>query len=373
MFSTAFGNLSPVLKESGMKFFDGFRWSRQPVPNSSSVTDWGHLIYSYVTQLYGASFDLKREDRARNKIEGRGLAFGQIKILGGGSRSIKLGIVGKQKLTAEQVRVALVKTLKDRNLNDKFEIRNGFSTSKLEVIFKDPSDQTFSGACWSGFRNGESSNWKEFLSIYCWDSGGLYEAEVHSDEAVRVFLQTVGSLGFCAGPKHYAHETPVCIEDVVVYASRWEDPESGCRYLDALWRPELVKHQVWHGSGRSDNRTEGAFQGEVLACEGRGRGDWWPKMTINNRPVYSTIVQTPTVPMLKAKEKFAKDSIRRCGCGDLATQQVFLVRFETSGDFGGDSMGGVDYTCDKKTCLDRAKAQKCIRAQVMPYKQEVWA
>lgn len=354
-----------------MKFFDRFGWSRKPGPDSSGVTDWGHLIHSYVTQLFGTSFDLKREDRARKEIEGRGLAFGQIKILGGSSRSIKLGITEKQKLTSDEVGIALEKTLENRGLNKRLEIRNGSSTGKLEVIFKDSSDETFSGARWSGFRNGESSNWKEFLSISCWDSGGLYEAEAHSDEAVRVFLQTAAHLGFFVGTKHYAYETPVKIEDVVVYASRWEDPRSGCRYLDVLWRPELIKHQVWHGSNRSDRRTEGAFQGEVLACD--GRGDWWPKITINNKPVYSTIIKTPTVPILKAKEKFAKDSVCRCRiCGELATRQVFLVRFETSGDFGGDSMGGIDYACDRETCIDRVKEQKCIRAEVVPYKQEVW-
>lgn len=355
-----------------MKFFDRFRRNRQPVPDSSGVTDWGHLIHSYVTHLFGTSFDLKREDRARKEIEGRGLAFGQIKILGGSSRSIKLGITEKQKLIADEVRIALEKTLENRNLRNRLEIRNGFSTGKIEVIFNNPSDETFSGASWCWFRDGQSSNWKEFLSISCWDSGGLYESEAHSDEAVRVFIQTVGSLGFFVGAKHYAHETPVHIEDVIVYASRWEDLQSGCRYLDVLWRPELIKHQVWHGSNRSDRRIEGAFQGEVLACD--GGGDWWPKITINNKPVYSTIVQTPTAPMLKAKDKFAKESVRRCRiCGELATQQVFIVHFETSGDFGGDSMGGIDYACDKEICLDRIKIQKCIRAEVVPYKQEVWA
>lgn len=332
-----------------------------PVP----TVDWASIIWSYVSSFYKNGWSLAASDRARKECDDRGLAYGKVRITSGDQHSVQLCPLGEQKLTTAQVKDAIAKAVDTLGLTDEVEVRDGY-TDEVEVITKEGSALSGWGTC------SARGSYTTFAEANCWGGGGLREMRAASEQALRVLLHALASLGFPAGQKHYSHESPVKIEDVVIYAVRWEDPQTKCRYLDVLWHPEFVKHHILHGSNRSHERTEGAYKGEVLACQ--SSGDWWPKMTINNRPVYSTIVENPTPHMLEAKEKFAKESVRVCAyCGKPATREFMHVHFEETGDFGGSSMGGISYGCDDPECAAKAREQKSLRTEECSYTQEVWA
>jgi hypothetical protein len=316
--------------------------------------------------MYGKTYNTRREDRARRETDDRGLAFGSVRILSGGHNSIKIGPLAECKVKVARIIDILQTAIRERGFEDHLTVRQD-TFEGVEVILTKEHERLRAISCCNF-----EGNWSRFLSVSCWGEGGIREMETYCEEGLRVLLQLSQTLGFPPGPKHYSKESPVPIEDIVVYAIRWEDPQSGCRYLDVLFRPELIKSQVYIGSHSRDDRKEGTFKGEVMACT--GGMDWWPKMSINNRPVYSTIVQTPTEPILKAKEKFTKEAVRVCGvCGKLATYEIMLVHFEMGDDFGTSSHGGIYYSCGDQGCKDQLKNQKCVRAEVRPYRQEVWA
>ncbi len=343
----------------------------QPVnsPVPEVAVDWSQIIWAYTQSFWATGWSLKNYDHAAKECRDRGLAFGQLRILEAREYGIKFGLLGEQKLGIVEVKTALQQAVEKAGLAERVTVREGIMSDEviavLDGVAKD--DDPPSQGC-SGWKSGESFSWRQFLSVRCYQSGGLYEMEAPSEEALRVLVACAEILGFKAGPKHYAYESPVPIEDIIVYAVRWEDPQTGCRYLDVLWRPELVKAQVWHGSGPRDERAEGAYKGEVFAC--RPGCDWWPKISINNRPVYSTIVNNPTTHMLKAKEKFAKDAVRNCSyCGKLDTREFFHTRVQMGDSF----MGGMTFACDDSVCAEKAKAQKALSTTEHPYQQEVWA
>ncbi|MBX4205025.1 MAG: hypothetical protein KW788_02420 [Candidatus Doudnabacteria bacterium] len=341
------------------------RFGQRTSSTTSTSIDWASIIYSYVDHLYGKSYSTRREDRARKECEDRGLAFGSVRILGGGHGSIKIGPLEECRANITRIVDILQTTIRERGFEDHLAVRqNAFGVEV--IVTKEHEHLKAIGCC-----NFEGK-WSQFLSVSSWEGGQIREMETYCEEGLSVLLQLSQTLGFPPGPKHYSSESPVPIEEIVIYAVRWEDPQSGCRYLDVLFRPELIKRHVYIGSHRRDDRKEGAFKGEVMACT--GGMDWWPKMSINNRPVYSTIVQTPTGPMLQAKEKFAREAVRVCGvCGKLATHEIVLVHSEIGDDFGSSSHGGICYSCADQACQDHLKNQECIRAEVHPYRQEVWA
>ena len=335
-------------------------------PAGAIATDWGYYIWGYVTNLYGASYSSQRQDKADKEVYNRGLSFGQLKVIRGDRKSIELNILGNQGITLEQAEQSLKTALKEKGLDTQVEIRPDPDWGKLGVVCV---NDDLPGIGWCGVNsNNEQFTYREFLTIECWGTGGLRAMTACSSEATCVLVRVAEILGFPAGPKHYAHESPVKIEDIVVFAVRWEDPRSGSKYLDVLLRKCFVKHQIWHGANLSDRYTEGEYSGEVLACNPNDK-DWWPKMTVNNRPVYATIVKEPTRHMLKAREKFIKESLRVCGyCGKPATHEFNFVRI----DMGDSTIGSIGYTCDEKSCIDKAKTVKSVRTTDRPYTQNIW-
>lgn len=346
-----------------------FHWNRPrpsyPVALVPTV-DWAPVIWGHISSFYRGGWSVAASDRACKECGDRGLAYGKVCVTRGDNHLVQICPLEAQKLTAAQVKEAIAKAVQALGLADKVLVRDGYTDEVEVIVAGEKSTLTGWGTC------SARGSYVTFAQISCWGGGGLREMRAPSEQALRVLLHALTLLGFPPGPKHYSHESPVRIEDVVLYAVRWEDPQTGCRYLDVLWRPELVKHHVWYGSSRSDKRIEGAYAGEVLACT--PGGDWWPKMSINNRPVYSTIVTTPTAPMLKAKEGFAERAVQTCGyCGNLATRQFMHVRFEESGLEGTFSTGGISYGCDDPACAEKARAQKSLRTEEHGYTQEVWA
>ncbi|OGG72446.1 hypothetical protein A3A38_02065 [Candidatus Kaiserbacteria bacterium RIFCSPLOWO2_01_FULL_53_17] len=356
------------------------QWLHQSQPRPSYPTatgvavDWAPIIWAYSRSLWRGGWSPKNSDRVDKECRSRGLAFGQVRVEATESNGgVTLRLLGGQKITAEQARGALRQAITEAGLVDRLALQDGFSADEIEANFT-RIDDPLPGCGWCKFRGGRSFSGREFLSVSCWGGSGLHEMKAHSIEALRVLIRVAELLGFPAGPKHYAHESPVKIEDIIVYAVRWQDPRSGARYLDVLWRPELVKHQIWHGGGRSDKRTEGAYKGEVFASTSNtSNGDSWPRMTINNRPVYSTIVENPTDPMRATKERFAKESVHVCRyCGKFATLEFMHVNFEHTDSCGSSSMGGISYTCNSPACIDKAKGEKCVRTTEHPYLPEMW-
>ena len=343
-----------------------------PIPAPPAV-DWAAVIWAYTQSLWRGGWSLKNSHRAEKECGsfGRGLAFGQVRILKGEQHGVTLTVTGDKKPTAALVREAVVQALREHRLEQRTRLEPGTFGDGLEVVLADDKDPLPAQSSCT-IRNGGSFSYRSFLRVNCWSGDELREMEAPSLEALGVLVRACEILGFPAGPKHYANETPVRIEDIIVYAVRWEDPQTHCRYLDVLWRPELVVSGWTQGGGPSDERTEGAYEGEVTACT--PGGDWWPKRVINNRPVYAAVSETPTPPMLKAKEKFARESVRVCSyCGKPATRQFMHVRFETTGDLGGSSMGGITYGCADEACAAKAHAQNAIRTSEMPFTQDVWA
>ena len=337
----------------------------QNTPAGTIATDWGHLISGYVKNLYGVPHNQRRYEKARKEIDARGLAFGQIKINGCDAKTIQLSLLGTQKITLEQVECSLKKALEEKWLDTKIEVKRDAEWGRLEAICL---NDELPGINWCGIHNGEPFNHKEFLAVHCWSGGGLREMVAHSPEATCVLVRVAEILGFPAGPKHYAHESLIKIEDIVVFAARWEDPKSGCRYLDVLLRKVFVKHQVWHGSNSSHEYTEDGYSGEVLACKSYN-GDWWPKITINNCPVYATIITVPTRHMIQAREKFIRESLRVCEyCGEPAIREFHFVRV----DMGDSTIGSIGYTCDKQECRDKIKEVKSLRITESLYIPERW-
>jgi len=330
--------------------------------------DWAAVIWAYAQSLWPGGWSLRNSDRADKECGsfGRGLAFGQIRVTKAEQYGVHFTVLGEQKLTTAQLKVALEQALTEQGLSERIRLEPGTFGEGFEGVLVDDKDPLLGHSC-CGIRNGVPFSWRMLFSVSCWGGSGLREMEATNVESLRVLLRTAEILGYAAGPKHYANESPVRIEDIVVYAVRWEDPQTKCRYLDVLWRPELEVAgytQSWH----SEERTEGAFKGQVLACT--PGGDWWPKKVINNRPVYAAITQTPTQPMLKAKAKFAADAVRNCSyCGKPATRQFMHSRFE---DSMGGSMGGITYGCADEACAVKARAQKAIRTTENPFTQEVW-
>ncbi len=335
-------------------------------PAGAIATDWGNYIWGYVTNLYGTSWSSERQDRANKEIEDRGLSFGQVRVQRGDARSVKLSLLGNQKITLEQAEQALGTVLNEKGLESKIQVVKEVAWGNLKVL---SLSDDLPGVNVCSVRDGETLNYKEFLTIDCWTGvDGLREMTAHSLEATCILTRVAEILGFPAGPKHYAHESPVKIEDIVVFAARWEDPRSGSRYLDVLLRKVFVKHQIWHGANLSDRYTEGEYSGEVLACNPNDK-NWWPKMTVNNRPVYATIVNEPTRHMIKAREKFIKESLRVCGyCGKPATKEFNFIRI----DMGDSTIGSIGYTCDEESCIDKAKTVKSVRTTERPYTQNIW-
>lgn len=351
-------------------------WRGEPVQevpplkgqNSSAgavATDWGYLISGYVTNLYCTPLGSQRFEKASREMDDRGLSFGQIRVHGGSAKSVKLSLLGNPKITLWQAEYALETALKEKGLDSQVKVERDIDWGKLEVICL---TDDLPGVNWCGYRRGEPFNHREFLIINCWTGGGLSEMTAHSPEATCVLTRVAEILGFPAGPKHYSHESPIRIEDIVVFAVRWEDPKSGCRYLDVLLREAFVKHKVWHGSNLSYKYTENEYSGEVLACRSNN-SDWWPKITVNNRPVYATIVKEPTQNMLKAREKFIKESLVVCRyCGKPATREFNYIRV----DMGDTAFGGIDYTCDEERCIGKAREVKSVKTTESPYTQDIW-
>lgn len=359
-----FDKIRPRLKEPAQEYPLA---GGKNTPAGAAATDWGNYVWGYVTNLYGTSWNSQRQDKANKEIEDRGLSFGQVRVQRGNARSVKLSLLGNQKVTLEQAEQALKTALQEKWIDTKVEVRLDVDWGNLKAL---SLSDDLSGINVCSVHNGESVNYKEFLTIECWPGGGgLREMAAHSPEATCVLTRVAEILGFPAGPKHYAHESPVKIEDIVVFAARWEDPRSGSRYLDVLLRKVFVKHQIWHGSNHADKYTEGEYSGEVLAC--KANGNWWPKMTVNNRPVYATIVSEPTRHMLKAREKFIKESLTVCGyCGKPATRRFNHVRV----DMGDMTIGGIGYTCDEEGCVSKAKEVKSVvRTTESPYTPDIWS
>lgn len=360
------------------QLFDRIRsWRGEPVKevpppkgrNSSAgavATDWGYLISGYVTNLYCPPLSSRKCEKASREMNDRGLSFGQIRVKSGTARSVELSLLGNQKITLGEAEQALTTALKEKGLDSQVRVEKDIDWGKLEVICL---TDDLPGLNWAGYRRGEPFSHREFLTINCWSGGGLREMAAHSPEATCALTRVAEILGFPAGPKHYAHESSIKIEDIVVFAARWEDPKSGCRYLDVLLREIFVKHKVWHGSNLSYRYTENECSGEVLACRSNN-SDWWPKITVNNRPVYATIIKEPTQNMLKAREKFIKESLVVCGyCGKPATRQFHHVRI----DMGDSTIGGISYTCDEEGCASKAREVKSLRMTESPYTQDIWS
>ena len=344
-----------------------WQWFRRN--RTSSVTtptvDWASIIWGYLSSFHRNARWSTADDRVRKECNDRGLAYGKVRVIGGDRFHIQISPLGEQEMTATEVKDAISNAVNALGLANEVLVRYGH-VDEVEVILKEGSKLAGWSTCSS------RGSYTTFAEVNCWRGGGLREMRAASEQALRVLLHALASLGFPAGPKHYSHESSVKIEDIVLYAVRWEDPQTKCRYLDVLWRPAFIRSQVWHGNHRSHERTEGAYKGEVLGCQ--PSGDWWPKMTINNRPVYSTIVEKPTPHMLETKKKFVQEAVRLCcHCGKLATREFVHVHFEEQGFGGGSSMGSVSYGCDNPDCAAKARDQQSLRTEERPYTQEVWA
>lgn len=336
-----------------------------------TAVNWAPIIWGYAQSFWRGGWSLKNSDRARKECNDRGLAFGKVRVVEADYGRVKIGLLGEQKVTTEQSRRALEQAISEAGLSGRLEFKDGFSGG-TDVVFTDVNDP-MPGQHVSGFQDGQSSNWKEFCSVDCWSSGGLREMEAPSQDALRVLVRTADILGFEAGPKHYAHESDVKVENIVQYALRWEDPKTKAHYLEVLYRPELVKHWVRHGGNCWDERTEGALKGEVLAATGV---QWWPKMTINNRPVYSTIINEPTEAMLRARAKAAEQTASTCGvpdCGKPSEWDVFVARF-VMGDFAGESShGSIHHACADPAHLELQKTSNGgVKVSVNPAYKQVW-
>ena len=326
--------------------------AQEMVPIDPSVSvDWAPIIYSYVKNLYGNHFNQKQQDRAEKEIEDRGLSFGQIKILRNFGSEIKFTVPECE----VPIRPALEQVITSSpELKQKFKVEYDENWRELKVVcLSDPIESNFTG---------QAAGQKVLLSIR------YGEVSVYGLEGLKLGLEAFALLGFKAGPKHYAHESSVKIEEIVTYAARWEDPATGARYLDVLYDARLVKRLIYIGSVRRQDRSEDELTGVVMACPRQMTNTWWPKMTMNNRPVYSTVLDVPTAAMLAAKAQFATESIYNCACGKLATRSLH----RTTIDFGDASLGSIAYCCDDAECEKKAQEGKWVRISISPYTPEVW-
>lgn len=339
-----------------------------PAPAAPSV-DWAPIIWAYVQSLWPGGWSLKNSNRAEKECgwTGRGLAYGKVRITKGDQGRVELTTLGEPLPGGSTLKDALRQALDEQGLKERVKLVVDDKFHSIEAVFTDENDP-LPGHHVSGTR--EPFHWKMFLG------SGMSGMEAPSVEALRALLRACELQGFPAGPKHYANESPTPIEDIIVYAVRWEDPDTHARYLDVLWRPELVVAGYTQGGGKSDDRMEGACKGEVLASHTDGA--WWPKKVINNRPVYAAVAKEPTRAMLAAREKFRAQEAdwKRCGvegCGKSAAWDVYVARFVMEDDFGESSHGGIYRSCDDPAHLETQKTSHGgVKTTVSPTHHEKW-
>ncbi len=292
----------------------GSRQEISPQPDPTPVAgrvDWAPVIWAYTQSLIHDSRTRQGRDKARDECDsmGRGLAFGKIRIpsLDFGLRA---ALLGEPKFDIATVRTALEQALGEFGFLERVSIKLGGRFDKGFDVDILREDDPLPVSVRSPERPDGSHEYRRFLTIETWFTDSPH-IEANTVESLRVFLRMAEILGYPAGPKHYANETPVRIEDIVVYALRWEDEEHRLRFLDVLYRPELVVSQVFSthdGYGSiPQERVAGAYKRRVVISRMWGMSDdAWPQMRINNRPVYSTISETPTQAMLDEREVFLR-------------------------------------------------------------------
>ncbi len=309
------------------------------VRTSPQSVNWGDLIYSHVASL---GTDHKKGSIA----ERRGLAFGQIKVSRAGFPAFRFALMGEQTFTVEAGKSALYKALKEQGL-PKVTLFPGFFTGEVEAL---------------------SPGGNEVLSVTFNPKVGISEMESTTSTGVQVLVRMAEILGFPPGPLHYTHESPVPIRDIVVYATRWEDTQTGCKYLDVMFRPSLVKHEEWHAAQAHHDYSVGEFKGLVFGSLPMYKE--WPKISINNKPVYSTAVSVPTENMLKAKNKFHLQEQQVCErCKKPATLEVDRVTV----DLGDSHFGNRSFVCNDPVCLKEETQKPSVRHSITTFTPRVWS